>query len=189
MLKLLCRNHQALDKQKNTLITTGVAKLNVAKCVTVHGIRPTARKFGIHASTVRGMMKSYKSGDAEVGLSLPEKARSTKTLLPEDMDKKVVSMIEYESIWYRCDIWYCNLGYIKNYSWLLKEHGVRMYTTCKQPVTPGFLKEVDFTFYRAIDDTVKAYAIPPELILNMDQTPLPFFLKPVSRAKRREGGI
>ena len=52
----------------------------------------------------------------------------------------------------------------------------RKFTTCKQPVSPGFLKEVGFSFYHQIGEIVSKYNIPSELIINIDQTPLPFFL-------------
>ena len=52
----------------------------------------------------------------------------------------------------------------------------RKFTTCKQPVFPGFLKEVGFSFYHQIDKIVSWCSIPSELIINMDQTPLLFFL-------------
>lgn len=52
----------------------------------------------------------------------------------------------------------------------------RKSTTTKQPVAPGLIKEIGFTFFRAIDDVVSAHNIPPELVINIDQTPLPFFL-------------
>ena len=45
--------------------------------------------------------------------------------------------------------------------------------TCKQPMSPGFF---GFTFYRSIAETVAVHNIPDSLILNLDQTPLPFFL-------------
>ena len=35
----------------------------------------------------------------------------------------------------------------------------RKFTRCKQPVSPGLLKEVGFTFYQQIDQFVSAYNI------------------------------
>ena len=52
----------------------------------------------------------------------------------------------------------------------------RKSTTCKQPMSPGYIREIGFTFYRNIADTVAMHNIHDSLILNLDQTPLPFFL-------------
>ena len=52
----------------------------------------------------------------------------------------------------------------------------RQATTAKQPVSPGFLKEIGFTFHRTIKEVVEAYDIPGDLIININQTTLPFFL-------------
>ena len=54
----------------------------------------------------------------------------------------------------------------------------RKFTTCKQPVSTGFLKGVGLSFYHQIDEIVSKYNVPSELIINMDQAPLPFFLAP-----------
>ena len=40
----------------------------------------------------------------------------------------------------------------------------------------GFLKEIRFTFHRSIKEVVSAYDVPDDLIINIDQTPLPFVL-------------
>lgn len=47
---------------------------------------------------------------------------------------------------------------------------------CETPVSPGFLKEIGFTFCRSIKEVVSAYDVPDDLIINIDQTPLPFVL-------------
>ena len=52
----------------------------------------------------------------------------------------------------------------------------RRATTAKQPVSPGFLKEIRFTFHRSIKEVVSAYDVPDDLIKIIDQTPLPFVL-------------
>ena len=41
---------------------------------------------------------------------------------------------------------------------------------------PGFLDEMGFSFHRAIKEVVDAYDIPDDLMINVDQTPLPFIL-------------
>ena len=52
----------------------------------------------------------------------------------------------------------------------------RKSTTCKQPMSPGYIREIGFTFYRNIAETAAVHNIHNSLILNLDQTPLPFFL-------------
>ena len=49
-------------------------------------------------------------------------------------------------------------------------------TTSKPIIRPGLVKEVGLTFFKDIAEVVQADAIPPELIINIDQTPLPFLL-------------
>ena len=66
----------------------------------------------------------------------------------------------------------------------------RKATTYKQPVSPGFIHEVGFTFYSAIQRNTNTYVIPPELIINIDQTPLPFYLTPTHTfIKKAEASI
>ena len=57
--------------------------------------RPAARKYSIPESTVRGFIKSYKErkGGSELN-ELPRKQRGAKTLLPENIDEKVIAMIK-----------------------------------------------------------------------------------------------
>jgi len=57
------------------------------------------------------------------------------------------------------------LGYVK-----------RKATTAKPLVAPGLIKEIGLTFYNEINEIVHAHEIPPEMIINIDQTPLPFVL-------------
>ena len=47
----------------------------------------------------------------------------------------------------------------------------RMATTSRPPVPPGLYNECRTHFLRCVDKTIKKYAIPPELVLNSDQTP------------------
>ena len=49
-------------------------------------------------------------------------------------------------------------------------------TTAKPLVAPGIIKEIGLTFYNEINEIVHAHEIPPEMIINIDQTPLPFVL-------------
>ena len=49
----------------------------------------------------------------------------------------------------------------------------RKATTAKPLI--GLIKEVD-SFYKEINEIVRAHNIPPELIINIDQAPLPFVL-------------
>ena len=52
----------------------------------------------------------------------------------------------------------------------------RKATTAKPLIAPGLIKEVGLSFYKEINEIVHAHKIPPELIINIDQTPLPFVL-------------
>ena len=57
------------------------------------------------------------------------------------------------------------LGYVK-----------RKETTAKPLIAPDLIKEIGLTFYNDINEIVHAHAIPAEVIINIDQTPLPFVL-------------
>ena len=50
----------------------------------------------------------------------------------------------------------------------------RRATTAKQPVSPRFLREMGFSFHRAIK--VDAHDIPDDLVIRIGHTPLPFIL-------------
>ena len=50
----------------------------------------------------------------------------------------------------------------------------RMATTSKAPIAPGVLKEIKPDFQRKIKQLQSLYEIPYDLILNFDQTPLPY---------------
>ena len=52
----------------------------------------------------------------------------------------------------------------------------RKSTTSKPLIAPGLIQEVGFSFFKEISEVVQAHNIPPELIINIDQTPLPFVL-------------
>ena len=64
------------------------------------------------------------------------------------------------------------LGYVK-----------RRATTAKQPVAPGLIQEIGFTFHSAIEKNINAYRIPHDLVINIDQTPLKFYLTPTSTSR------
>ena len=49
-------------------------------------------------------------------------------------------------------------------------------TTAKATIAPGLIREVGLTFFNEIFETVKAHNIPPALIINIDQSPLPYVL-------------
>jgi len=50
----------------------------------------------------------------------------------------------------------------------------RMATTSKVPIAPGVLKEIKIAFQRKIKQLQAWHEIPDDLILNFDQTPLPY---------------
>ena len=47
----------------------------------------------------------------------------------------------------------------------------RMGTTTRPPIPPGLYKECRMEYLRGIKDKIKKYNIPPQLVLNADQTP------------------
>lgn len=49
-------------------------------------------------------------------------------------------------------------------------------TTAKASIAPGLIREVGFAFYKQVSEIVHAHNIPPKLIINIDQTPLPYVL-------------
>ena len=177
-------------------------RAEVAKWGIAHGIRPAARKYSIPESTVLGLIKSYKErkGGSELN-ELPRKQRGAKTLLPENIDEKVIAMIKSMRaasciVNYNTAISLAKGIVLANDRSLLKENGgilefhqtwcqsifrrlgfsKRRATTAKQPVSRGFLKEIRFTFHRSIKEVVSAYDVPDDLIINIDLTPLPFVL-------------
>ena len=177
-------------------------RAEVAKWGIAHGIRPASRKYSIPESTVRGIIKSCKERKEGSELNqLPRKQRGAKTLLPEDIDEKVIAMIKSMRaagcvVNYNIAISIAKGIVLASDRSLLKENGgilefhqtwcqsifrrlgfsKRRATTAKQPVSPGFLKEIRFTFHRSIKEVVSAYDVPDDLIINIDQTPLPFIL-------------
>ena len=50
----------------------------------------------------------------------------------------------------------------------------RLATTSKAPIAPGVLKETKLHFQRKIKQLQSSQEIPDDLILNVDQTPLPY---------------
>ena len=131
--------------------------------------------------------------------SLPERKRVGTTLLPKDIGAKVIQMIKSlreagVGINYNVMIGIANGLIAANDRTMLVENGGileitetwaqsitrrlvrRKSTTCKQPMSPGYIREIGFIFYRNIAETVAVHNIHDSLILNLEQTPLPFFL-------------
>ena len=52
----------------------------------------------------------------------------------------------------------------------------RKSTKAKPLIAPGLIKEIGFSFYKEIHELVKWLKIPKELVINIEQTPLPFTL-------------
>ena len=48
--------------------------------------------------------------------------------------------------------------------------------TAKPIIAPGLISEIRHTFYHRINEIVKAHEIPPQTVINIDQTSLPFIL-------------
>ena len=64
---------------------------------------------------------------------------------------------------------------------------VRDGTTSRPPVPYGLYHESRITYLRGIAEKIKAYSIPPELMLNADQTPSAFV--PVGYMTLAEKGV
>ena len=153
---------------------------------------------------MRGFVKSFKetqkenpNTDLEV---VPKRKRGRPTLLPEEIDQKVMIMIKKRResgavISYSIIPDVATGIIIANDRTLLKENdgttiGIkwcksiskrlgyvkRKATTAKSLIAPGLIKEIGLTFYNDINEIVHAHAIPAEMIINIDQTPLPFVL-------------
>lgn len=171
-----------------------------------NGNRPASTKYNIPESTIRGFVKSYKEGkladnngnDLE---SIPRKKRGGFKLLPEEIDEKVIKLVKEMQSSGAAMSYNILIGIAKgvvgaNDRTLLKENGgkiefsmtwaqsifkrigfvKRKATTAKVPIAPGFVKEIGMTFYQSIKRIVDAYDIPHDLIINLDQTPLPYCL-------------
>ena len=71
-------------------------RCEVAKFAITASIKSAARKYGIPVNTVRGFKKSYEAKKRETPnkdvSSLPQKKRGRPTLLPEEIDEKVMDM-------------------------------------------------------------------------------------------------
>jgi len=133
--------------------------------------------------------------------TIPRKKRGRPTLLPEEIDHKVTTMIkkmrESGSVINYSIIKAIATGIIvANDRTLLKENGGsielgtkwcesiskrlgyvrRKATTSKPIIAPGLIKEIGLTFYNNINEIIQAHEIPYEMVINIDQTPLPFVL-------------
>ena len=180
-------------------------RCTVAKDAISHGPRPTAKKYGLSESTVRGFVKSFKETQSENPNTqletVPRKKRGRPTLLPEEIDHKVIIMIkkmrESGSVINYNIIRAIATGIIvANDRTLLKENDgsielgkkwcesiskrlgyvIRKATTAKPIIAPGLVKEIGLTIYNDINEIIQAHEIPHEMVINIDQTPLPFVL-------------
>ena len=86
-------------KRSRRLPTRSVTTSNEVKLRNLQSNRVTNqhRRFGVPESTVRGMKRSYNEAKAAAPTndaikSLPPKKRGPKTLLPEELDQKVMEM-------------------------------------------------------------------------------------------------
>ena len=180
-------------------------RCTVAKDAISHGPQPTAKKYGLSESTVRGFVKSFKETQSENPNTqletVPRKKRGRPTLLPEEIDHKVITMIkkmrESVSVINYNIIRAIAIGIIvANDRTLSKENGgsielgkkwcesiskrlgyVKMKATTAKPIiVPGLAKEIGLTFYNDINENIQAHEIPHETVINIDQTPLLFVL-------------
>ena len=132
---------------------------------------------------------------------IPYRKRGAKTLLPGEIDSKVIqvvtnlrlngAVVNYNVLvaiakgivtatdrtllsenggnislsWKWCESVFRRMNFVN-----------RKATTAKATIAPGLIREVGLTFFNEIFETVKAHNIPPALIINIDQTPLPYVL-------------
>ena len=122
-------------------------------------------------------------------------------MLPAEIDEKVLEMIRNMRNTRAVISFHTVVGFatgivLANDRTLLKENGGtvelivgwcqsifkrlnfvrRKSATAKPMITPGLIKEIGFSFYKDIHELVKWFNIPKELVINIDQTPLPFVL-------------
>lgn len=182
----------------------GELRAEIAKWAISNGCRPAAKKYDIAESTIRGFIKSYKDEAAMDGKGLdtiPRKKRGGYKLLPEEIDEKVVNLVKEMQNSGAAMSYNILVGIAKgivcaNDRTLLKENGgsivftmtwaqslfkrigyvKRKATTAKVPISPGFVKEIGFTFYQSLKTIVDTFDIPSDLTINLDQTPLPYCL-------------
>ena len=197
---------QQVNKRKPYTVYDENKRCEVAKYAMSCSNKSAARKYGIPITTVRGFVTAYKELAADknprdIISKLPQKKRGRSTLLPEEIDAKVIEMatsmrISGAVVNYNVLIAIARGLIIANDRTLLVENGgtiqlgwkwctsvfkrmkwsKRKSTTAKPLLSPGLIKEVGLTFFKEISEAVQADNVPPELIINIDQTPLPFVL-------------
>ena len=132
-------------------------------------------------------------------------------MLPAEIDEKVLEMIRNMRntavvIKFHTVVGLATDIFLANDRTLLKENGVTVEftvgwcqsifkrlnsvrtksTTANTLITPGLVKEIGFSFYKEIHELVKWFNIPKELVINIDQTPLPFVLVSSYIMERKE---
>ena len=170
-------------------------RYEVAVWAEKHGQRQAGKKYAIPESIVRSFLKSDR---AQKSLAVKTRAlkqgkRGKRTMVPAEIDEKVLEMIRNM----------CNAGVVinfhtvvglatgvvlTNYRTLLKENGgtvkftvgwclsiFKKFTNPKPLIAPGLIKEIGI-FYKEIHELVKWFNIPKELVINIDQIQLPFVL-------------
>ena len=165
----------------------------------VHGVTPAARKLAF-------LSQRYEELSRTITLtfnleSIEERIVARKTLLPFELDDKALRMIKNMRqprcvVNFNIAIAVSKRIVLANDRTLLKENGgslnldfswcqsifrrigftKRRATTAKQPVSSSLLKEMGFPFHRAVKKVVDAYDIPDDLVINIDEIPLPFIL-------------
>ena len=73
-------------------------RCTVVKDAISHGPQPTVKKYGSSESTVQGFLKSFKETQSENSYTqletVPRKERGRPTLLPEEINHKMITMIK-----------------------------------------------------------------------------------------------
>lgn len=178
-------------------------RYEVAVWAEKNGPRQAGRKFNLAESTVRGFLKTYRVQKSASMKSKTVKTakRGRRTMLPSEIDAKVLDMVRSMRSAGAVTNFHTLIGLatgivMANDRTLLKENGGhveftigwcqsiykrlnfvrRKATTAKPLIAPGLIDEMGFSFYKEINELVRWFNIPKELVINIDQTPLPFVL-------------
>ena len=161
-----------------------------------HGQRQAGKKYAIPESTFRGFLQSYRAQKsfAVKTKTLKQGKRGQRTMLPAEIDKKVLEMIGNirnagAFINFHTVVGLATGIVLVNDRNLLKENGctveftvgwcqnifkrlnfVRRNSAIARPfITSGLIKEIGFSFYKEIHELVKWFNMSKELTINIDQ--------------------
>ena len=180
-------------------------RYEIAQYASKYGNRPAATKYGVSESTIRGYRTALAEQEKQPQVDnrpknqIHAKKRGRRTLLPAEIDAKVMEVarnlrLNGAVVNYNVLISIAKGIVSANDRTLLKENGGdiilsykwcesifkrmnwsnRKGTTAKASIAPGLIREVGFAFYKQVSEIVHAHNM--KLIINIDQTPLPYVL-------------